>query len=174
MSILCLYYISICNKTNDCYRLGIPEALITSNQLSSIRIFLIFKLHFEGQENNPLGRPICWVYLVFSGRPPRYMKKIISGLLPCKSLNMTPTPTELSLQDGHFRADSTLGALLIGLLFSCLLFGISSIQTYTYFSRFHDDGMWLKTLVRPSWKHTQDVTADDLRNRSLASGKVFS
>ncbi|KDR74781.1 hypothetical protein GALMADRAFT_280165 [Galerina marginata CBS 339.88] len=46
---------------------------------------------------------------------------------------------------------TTLGALLVGLLASCCLFGISTTQAYIYFSHFHKDRFYLKTLVVLVW-----------------------
>ncbi|KAF8870234.1 hypothetical protein CPB84DRAFT_1717348 [Gymnopilus junonius] len=54
--------------------------------------------------------------------------------------------------DASFNAHSTLGALLIGIFVSCCLFGVSTVQTYTYYTRFPEDGAWLKFMVMAVWK----------------------
>ncbi|KAJ7119058.1 hypothetical protein C8R44DRAFT_188354 [Mycena epipterygia] len=46
---------------------------------------------------------------------------------------------------------STLGALEIGILVSCALFGVTTTQTYVYYSRFPDDSRQLKFLVALVW-----------------------
>ncbi|KAF8892815.1 hypothetical protein CPB84DRAFT_1783611 [Gymnopilus junonius] len=53
--------------------------------------------------------------------------------------------------DASFNAHSTLGALLIGIFVSCCLFGVSTVQTYTYYTRFPEDGAWLKFMVMAVW-----------------------
>ncbi|KAF8521637.1 hypothetical protein BU17DRAFT_64858 [Hysterangium stoloniferum] len=47
----------------------------------------------------------------------------------------------------HFAFDNTVGAELIGVLVSVLLYGISLVQVYIYFQTFPDDSKYLKTLV---------------------------
>lgn len=42
----------------------------------------------------------------------------------------------------------TLGALLIGVLIACCLFGIITVQTFTYYTRFPNDKLHLKAIVR--------------------------
>ncbi|KAK7018316.1 hypothetical protein R3P38DRAFT_3200682 [Favolaschia claudopus] len=51
----------------------------------------------------------------------------------------------------EFDADSTLGALLIGTLVSFSLFGLTSSQTYAYWSRFPNDSWRLKSVVGVVW-----------------------
>ncbi|KAF8870235.1 hypothetical protein CPB84DRAFT_1802678, partial [Gymnopilus junonius] len=45
----------------------------------------------------------------------------------------------------------SLGALLIGLFVSCCLFGVSTVQTYKYYTRFPDDRARLKIMVTVIW-----------------------
>lgn len=45
--------------------------------------------------------------------------------------------------------NSTLGPLLVGFGFSCVIFGILSMQAFTYFQRFPNDLHAYKALVRP-------------------------
>ncbi|KAF9477701.1 hypothetical protein BDN70DRAFT_880887 [Pholiota conissans] len=45
----------------------------------------------------------------------------------------------------------TLGALLIGILLSCILFGILTLQTYLYYMKFPEDRIQLKILVGFIW-----------------------
>ncbi|KAJ7909645.1 hypothetical protein B0H13DRAFT_2316578 [Mycena leptocephala] len=47
--------------------------------------------------------------------------------------------------------DTTLGAYQIGVLVSYALFGVTTTQTYIYYSRFPDDSPKLKTLVAFVW-----------------------
>ena len=49
---------------------------------------------------------------------------------------------------------STLGALLIGILLSCILFGILTLQTYLYYTKFPEDRVQLKTIVRSRSAYT--------------------
>lgn len=51
--------------------------------------------------------------------------------------------------DVSFNVHTTLGALLIGLFISCCLFGVSTTQTYMYYTRFPKDSIWLKIMVCP-------------------------
>ncbi|KDR74761.1 hypothetical protein GALMADRAFT_70137 [Galerina marginata CBS 339.88] len=46
-----------------------------------------------------------------------------------------------------FNPYNTLGALFVGVLISCSLFGIVIVQTYIYYTRFPDDRMYLKLMV---------------------------
>ncbi|KAF8892819.1 hypothetical protein CPB84DRAFT_1826107 [Gymnopilus junonius] len=55
------------------------------------------------------------------------------------------------IMDSSFNAHPTLGAFLIGLFFSCCLFGISTAQTYTYSTRCQEDGIWIKLMVIAIW-----------------------
>ncbi|KAJ6568417.1 hypothetical protein DFH09DRAFT_434449 [Mycena vulgaris] len=50
-----------------------------------------------------------------------------------------------------FEADSTLGALLIGVLVSYVLFGVTTTQTYIYHGRFPKDSCKMKMLVAWVW-----------------------
>ncbi|KAJ7036586.1 hypothetical protein C8F04DRAFT_1233075 [Mycena alexandri] len=50
-----------------------------------------------------------------------------------------------------FDADSTLGALLIGVLVSYMLFGVTTTQTYIYNGRFPNDSRRMKALVACVW-----------------------
>ncbi|KAF8148435.1 hypothetical protein B0H34DRAFT_737033 [Crassisporium funariophilum] len=49
------------------------------------------------------------------------------------------------MESPSFDAHGTLGALSVGVLISCFLFGIVTVQTYIYYSRFPDD--------QPKWKY---------------------
>ncbi|KDR74783.1 hypothetical protein GALMADRAFT_249674 [Galerina marginata CBS 339.88] len=46
---------------------------------------------------------------------------------------------------------STLGALLIGLIVSCCLFGVSTVQAYIYYANFPKDRVSLKAMVTTVW-----------------------
>ncbi|KAF7345483.1 hypothetical protein MVEN_01566700 [Mycena venus] len=50
-----------------------------------------------------------------------------------------------------FSADSTLGALLVGVLLSYVLFGVTTTQTYLYSGRFPNDSRKTKLLVTCVW-----------------------
>ncbi|KAM6494506.1 hypothetical protein JOM56_010867 [Amanita muscaria] len=50
-----------------------------------------------------------------------------------------------------FNYESTFGALLIGFGLSCVIFGILSIQTFTYFQRYPSDLLAYKLLVASIW-----------------------
>ncbi|KAJ7851099.1 hypothetical protein B0H13DRAFT_2360378 [Mycena leptocephala] len=50
-----------------------------------------------------------------------------------------------------FDVNSTLGAVEIGVLVSYVLFGVTTTQTYIYYSRFPDDSRKLKALVAFVW-----------------------
>ena len=46
--------------------------------------------------------------------------------------------------------DSTLGAMLIGFCLSCMVFGVLTQQTITYYQRyFHDK--WLYKILASAW-----------------------
>ncbi|KAF8349581.1 hypothetical protein F5887DRAFT_501924 [Amanita rubescens] len=47
--------------------------------------------------------------------------------------------------------DSTLGPLFVGFSLSCVIFGVLSMQAYTYFRRFPNDVHAYKTLVASLW-----------------------
>ncbi|KAJ7850998.1 hypothetical protein B0H13DRAFT_2360417 [Mycena leptocephala] len=50
-----------------------------------------------------------------------------------------------------FNPDTTIGAYQIGVLVSYVLFGVTTTQTYIYFSRFSEDSPKLKALVAFVW-----------------------
>ncbi|KAF7355527.1 hypothetical protein MSAN_01469700 [Mycena sanguinolenta] len=52
-----------------------------------------------------------------------------------------------SLLQPSFNPSVTIGALEIGVLVSYVLFGITTVQTYIYFTRFPDDSLKLKAFV---------------------------
>ncbi|KAF7371134.1 hypothetical protein MSAN_00748700 [Mycena sanguinolenta] len=56
-----------------------------------------------------------------------------------------------STQSIPFDADSTLGALLIGVLLSYVLFGVTTTQVYLYSGRFPNDSRAMKLLVAGVW-----------------------
>ncbi|KAJ6532408.1 hypothetical protein B0H19DRAFT_1272702 [Mycena capillaripes] len=70
-----------------------------------------------------------------------------------------------------FNADSTLGAMLIGVLLSYLLFGVTTTQVYMFARRFPDESGRMKWLVRPG---LSDVAPNDSAfwSRSPLSGSV--
>lgn len=47
-----------------------------------------------------------------------------------------------------FSLANTFGALEIGVAVAIFLFGVVTVQTYTYFRRFQDDRLYFKALVR--------------------------
>lgn len=47
-----------------------------------------------------------------------------------------------------YNLQTTVGALAVGLFISCFLFGISTVQTYLYYTHFPDDRAYLKAMVR--------------------------
>ncbi|KAF8150473.1 hypothetical protein K438DRAFT_1988432 [Mycena galopus ATCC 62051] len=47
--------------------------------------------------------------------------------------------------------NTTLGALEIGVVVSCVLFGVTTLQAYIYYTRFPDDSRFLKGLVAFVW-----------------------
>ena len=47
--------------------------------------------------------------------------------------------------------DSTLGAAFIGFFFSCVVFGMLTMQVFVYFQRFPRDRILYKALVRTSY-----------------------
>jgi len=49
-----------------------------------------------------------------------------------------------------FNVQNTLGALLIGAIIAVCLFGVITVQVYTYFSRFPSDKFGLKAMVYSS------------------------
>ncbi|KAF7290429.1 hypothetical protein HMN09_01301000 [Mycena chlorophos] len=52
---------------------------------------------------------------------------------------------------GASEANSTLGALLIGTLAGCVLYGVSTVQVYLYYKRFPDDHWILRYFVLFIW-----------------------
>ncbi|KAJ7080735.1 hypothetical protein B0H15DRAFT_953339 [Mycena belliarum] len=54
-------------------------------------------------------------------------------------------------QSNSFVVDGTLGALLIGVLVSYVLFGVTTIQLYLYRTRFPKDSLRMKLLVAVVW-----------------------
>ncbi|KAJ7803187.1 hypothetical protein B0H14DRAFT_2889521 [Mycena olivaceomarginata] len=56
-----------------------------------------------------------------------------------------------SSQSFSFNADSTLGALLVGVLLSYVLFGVTTTQTYLYSGRFPNDSRAIKLTVACVW-----------------------
>ncbi|KAJ6580826.1 hypothetical protein B0H19DRAFT_485668 [Mycena capillaripes] len=61
-------------------------------------------------------------------------------------------PGPHSLPQPHsFNPDSTLGAMLIGVLVSYVLFGVTTTQVYIYSSRFPNDSRKIKLLVALVW-----------------------
>ncbi|KAJ7935282.1 hypothetical protein B0H13DRAFT_523022 [Mycena leptocephala] len=69
-------------------------------------------------------------------------------LLPEK-IGSPPTPMEPVLPP--FDPNPTIGALQVGILASYALFGVTTTQTYIYYTRFPDDSRRLKTLVAFVW-----------------------
>ncbi|KAJ7188871.1 hypothetical protein C8R46DRAFT_1341519 [Mycena filopes] len=59
----------------------------------------------------------------------------------------------------HFDPNPTLGALQVGVLVSSLLFGLSMMQTYLYFTRFPGDDRKLKALVIFVWYNNPHVAS---------------
>ncbi|KAJ7700752.1 hypothetical protein B0H17DRAFT_1046489, partial [Mycena rosella] len=51
----------------------------------------------------------------------------------------------------NYDLNSTIGALQIGIVLSCVLFGVTTTQAYTYYGRFPDDSHGLKFLVAVVW-----------------------
>lgn len=47
----------------------------------------------------------------------------------------------------HLNVNATLGALEVGVLVSVFLFGMVTVQTYSYYRKFPRDMDWIKILV---------------------------
>ncbi|KAJ4490502.1 hypothetical protein J3R30DRAFT_3422234 [Lentinula aciculospora] len=56
-------------------------------------------------------------------------------------------PATLQSPGEHQALDNTMGAMLLGILVSAVLYGISLVQTFFYFNRYHNDAWYLKSLV---------------------------
>jgi hypothetical protein len=56
-------------------------------------------------------------------------------------------PATLQLPGEHQPLDNTMGAMLIGILVSAVLYGMSLIQAYYYYTRYRKDIWYLKSLV---------------------------
>ncbi|KIM37575.1 hypothetical protein M413DRAFT_448378 [Hebeloma cylindrosporum] len=71
--------------------------------------------------------------------------------------------------------DNTFGALEIGSSFAIFLFGIVTLQTYLYFSRFHEDRLVVKALVGTVWclelGHTIGVSCEIYRTTITLYGR---
>ncbi|KAH0582353.1 hypothetical protein H2248_010302 [Termitomyces sp. 'cryptogamus'] len=55
------------------------------------------------------------------------------------------------MADQPLNLSTTLGALVIGVLVSIFLFGVVTLQTFTYYKKFPDDRWLLKTFVGVTW-----------------------
>jgi len=62
------------------------------------------------------------------------------------SLPLLPTPAELGIQ-----TNNTLGSLLVGGLVAATLWGVTTMQTFTYFDRYGKDRLSLKIFVAFIW-----------------------
>ncbi|KAJ7195184.1 hypothetical protein GGX14DRAFT_575722 [Mycena pura] len=68
------------------------------------------------------------------------------------------------MSDAVFDPNPTLGALLVGVLASCILFGVSTTQVYIYSTRFPEDKWFTKALVRStSFTHPREFTSKTRR-----------
>ncbi|PPQ92810.1 hypothetical protein CVT25_004068 [Psilocybe cyanescens] len=47
--------------------------------------------------------------------------------------------------------DGTLGAALLGCLIACILYGVTSVQTFIYFQHTHKDGRWFRAAIFFLW-----------------------
>ncbi|KIK55627.1 hypothetical protein GYMLUDRAFT_833171 [Collybiopsis luxurians FD-317 M1] len=56
-------------------------------------------------------------------------------------------PATLQLPGEHEPLDNTMGAMLLGILVSAILYGISLVQAYYYFNRYRQDKWYMKSLV---------------------------
>jgi len=52
---------------------------------------------------------------------------------------------------GHIVIDNTFGACLIGTIVSAVLYGVTCVQTWFYFTRYGNDPLWIKSLVGVCW-----------------------
>ncbi|KAJ7272967.1 hypothetical protein C8J57DRAFT_263377 [Mycena rebaudengoi] len=60
-------------------------------------------------------------------------------------------PSADVLSTSSFNAHGTLGALQVGVMISYVLFGVSTTQTYIFYTRFAQDSLKLKLLVAFVW-----------------------
>ncbi|KAJ3859215.1 hypothetical protein EV359DRAFT_51184 [Lentinula novae-zelandiae] len=56
-------------------------------------------------------------------------------------------PATIQSPGEHQPLDNTMGAMLVGIIVSAVLYGISLVQTLFYFNRYRDDAWYLKSLV---------------------------
>jgi hypothetical protein len=81
--------------------------------------------------------------------------------------------------------DDTLGALQIGAILAVYLFGIITLQAYTYFRHFPEDKTVFKALVRSSFPPASSMPGSrcvdvegryclDVRTRSFSFGVIRS
>jgi hypothetical protein len=52
---------------------------------------------------------------------------------------------------GHIAIDNTFGACLIGTICSAVLYGVTCVQTWFYYTRYGNDPLWIKSLVLVCW-----------------------
>ncbi|KAJ3792402.1 hypothetical protein GGU11DRAFT_803031 [Lentinula aff. detonsa] len=56
-------------------------------------------------------------------------------------------PATLQSPGEHQPLDNTMGAILVGILVSAVLYGISLVQTFFYYNHYRNDAWYLKSLV---------------------------
>ncbi|KAJ3912715.1 hypothetical protein F5877DRAFT_53623 [Lentinula edodes] len=56
-------------------------------------------------------------------------------------------PATIQSPGEHQPLDNTMGAMLVGIIVSAVLYGISLVQTLFYFNRYRNDAWYLKSLV---------------------------
>lgn len=64
---------------------------------------------------------------------------------------MTSIPPPLADPFAHVKFDNSLGALLIGVIVSAILFGLTSLQSYLYYTNYPRDRLSFKILVGALW-----------------------
>ncbi|KAH6915205.1 hypothetical protein BKA70DRAFT_569271 [Coprinopsis sp. MPI-PUGE-AT-0042] len=56
-----------------------------------------------------------------------------------------------TLQETHFPVDNTMGASLVGVICASVLYGVSCVQTWYYFTHYSKDAFYIKCLVTAVW-----------------------
>ncbi|KAF5337684.1 hypothetical protein D9757_012731 [Collybiopsis confluens] len=56
-------------------------------------------------------------------------------------------PATLQLPGEQLALDNTMGAMLLGILISAILYGISLVQAYYYYNHYREDAWYMKSLV---------------------------
>ena len=75
----------------------------------------------------------------------------------------------MTIQNQNLIIEGVLGPHEVGVMFAIFLFGLVTIQTFSYYQNYPRDAMGIKVMVRNGWYHLHRLTDHSTRRLGWVS-----